>query len=202
MPNLEEIMGADFRADMTAEDINSYFTKKVLESGKYELKDKVDAERKSLKKQLADKDVEIQSKMSADELANAEKKALEKRIKELEEANRNSALERSSLKAEGILAESKVLMGIKADDTEYSDFVKSISNEDFDKTEKLSSYINKMIKEAYEKGKTEATKNGLGNMGKQKQGSSNESITKDQALVERLTANAQPKAENARSNFF
>ena len=59
-----------------------------------------------------------------------------------------------------------------------------------------------MIKDAYEKGKTEATKNGLGNMGKQKQGSSNESITKDQALVERITANTTQKAENARSNFF
>ena len=71
----------------------------------------------------------------------------------------------SQYKAMSITAKARLNAGISDDDTDFNEFIKSISNEDETKTSKLANYINTIVEKAYEKGKSDVTKNKLGQMG-------------------------------------
>ena len=48
----------------------------------------------------------------------------------------------------------------------YDDFLSNIVSDNAEKTSKIATYVNKIVKDSYEKGKKDAMKDGLGNMGK------------------------------------
>lgn len=203
MPSLEEIMGTEYREDMTAEDVNSFFKNKILSTGEYESKSKVDAERKANAQKMQELQNKVQGSMSEEELRNAEVEALKAEIESMKASEKASKLETSRLKALGTLAESTILVGITNDDKDYKKFLDNISDEDSSKTESISKYVNKLIKDAYEKGKAESTKKNLGNMGNQfVGGSSDKEVSKDIELVKEMQASKPQAKKNTKSNFI
>ena len=68
--------------------------------------------------------------------------------------------------AEAALAEAKNTLGIAADDKDYDKFLSSISNEDFEQTKGLASYIGKLVQDAYTKGQKDASRDNLGEFSK------------------------------------
>ena len=203
MPSLEEIMGSSYRADMTADEVVAHFKNQVLSTGEYVSKAKVDADKADSAKQIAD----LQNKLNGN-LTDEEKKAKEiedllAKVAALEESGRLSKVETAKLKAQSALAEARVTLDIKEDDKEYKTFMENISGEDTAKTESISKYINKLVKDAYEKGKSESTKKNLGAMGNQYTGgSSDKEVSKDIELVNKINASKPKPKEFKKSNFI
>lgn len=201
--DLEELLGADYREGMTAEDVTNVFKSRLLATGEYESKLKVDAERKANAQKLQELQSKVQGSMSEEELRNAEVENLKAQIEAMKESQRISKLETAKLKAQGALAESAVLMGIASDDKEYKKFLDNISDEDSNKTESISKYINTLVKNAYEKGKAEAVKTSLGKMGNQYSGGSSEAeVSKDVDLANKIMASKPKQKEIKKSNFI
>ena len=59
-------------------------------------------------------------------------------------------------------------LGLKVDDKDFSSFVDNITTEDSSKSSSIATYVSKIVNDAYEKGKKDATKDSMGNMGKGK----------------------------------
>ena len=204
MPSLEEIMGSSYRADMTAEDVMSHFKSQLLSTGEYVSKAKADADSADSKKQIADLQAKLNGNLTDEEKKAKEIEDLLAKVAALEESGRLSKIETATLKAQGALAEARITLDIKEDDKEYKTFMANISSEDSAKTESIGKYISKLVKDAYEKGKSESTKKNLGAMGNQYTGgSSDKEVSKDIELVKKLN-DSKPKQKDFknRSNFI
>lgn len=203
MPSLEEIMGNSYREDMTTEEVNSFFKSQLLSTGEYVSSAKAKADKDESAKTIKELQAKLQGNMSEEDLRNAEVEALKAQIEAMQESQKQSKLETARLKAQSTLAESIVLMEIAGDDKEYKKFLDNISDEDNVKTESIGKYINKLIKDAYEKGKAQATKTNLGKMGNQTvNGSSDKEISKDIEFVNNLQASKPKQKEFKKSNFM
>lgn len=200
--DLQELLGADFKDGITAEEVNSIMEKRLLATGKYENKDKVDAERKTNKQKLADLEAKIKGKMSDDELSKQELEDLKKQLQEALDREAASKKGTSKLMTERNMAEAKTILEIKDNDKEFAEFMEIISGEDNELSDKTSNYVMKLIKDAYEKGKAQATKTTLGQMGEQVIGKDGKMMDKDEAFVKGLLSiNPKPNA-NQKSNFI
>ena len=203
MPSLEEIMGSSYRADMTADEVVSYFKNQLLSGGEYVSKAKADAEKADSAKQIADLQNKLNGNLTDEQKREKEFEDLKAELEALRESGRLSKIETARLKAQGALAEMRITLDIKEDDKEYKSFMENISGEDSTKTESISKYINKLVKDAYEKGKSESTKKNLGAMGYQYTGgSSDKEVSKDIELVNKINASKPKPKEFKKSNFI
>ena len=142
-----------------------FFKNQVLGAGDYVNAGKAKAEKDELQKQLDAANQKIKEKMSDDEKQAADVAAKDQLIADLQKKLSENSIETSKSKAFGNMAETLSLIGIKADDKDFNTFVSNIAAEDSKKTIEVSTYVNKIVKDAYEKGKAEATKQNLGKMG-------------------------------------
>lgn len=199
---LKDLLGSDYKENMTQEEVNAIFEKRVLASGKYENKEKVDAERAAHKKALDEAKATLKGKLSEEELSKSEVEELKRQLEESKTRELNFQKEISRGHATSGIAEAKTLLGIKEDDKDYIEFITNISGADSEITKKTSSYVGKLVKDAYEKGKAEATKTTLGEMGNMVIGKDGKPVDKEQAFIKDLIKQtpASPKIEN--SNFI
>lgn len=186
--DLQELLGADYKENMTAEEINKVFENRVLSSGRYELAEKVEAERTKARKEKEALEAKVKGKLSEDELSKQELEELKTKLAEAEEREKLSKRETSKLVSKSNLAEARSLLEIKENDKEFSKFLEAISVEDSEVSEATSSYVMKLVKNAYEKGKAESTKQNLGQMGSMLTGEEGKGIDKDEAFVKSLAA--------------
>ena len=198
--DLKELLGDDYKEGLTADEISGIFEKKFLATGKYENKEKVDAERRRAKQEKAELEGKIKSKMTDDELSQKEMDDLKAKLETLEAEAKEKDKRYSKTLAEANIAEARTLLEIKADDKEFAEFITNISGEDSEVSSKTSSYIMKLIKNAYEKGKGESTKKDLGEMGRMVIGKDGKAVDKDEAFVKGLVSGMQVP-ENTKSNF-
>ena len=162
---LKQIMGESYKEDMTQEEVQNFFKNQVLGEGKYVNKEMAEAEKKKLQDQLDAKNLELQNKLTDEEKKAAADKALQEQVELLKQQLLEGKVNNSQYKAMSITAKARLNAGISDDDTDFNEFIKSISNEDETKTSKLANYINTIVEKAYEKGKSDVTKNKLGQMG-------------------------------------
>ena len=165
MDELKELMGDAYKEDMSKEDIQAFFKKQVLASGEYTNSGKANAEKKELSDKIAELQSQLDSKMTDDDKKKKADADMQKMIEKLQKELSESKSSQSKLSAISKLAEAKISAGIKDGDTEFDDFVTEISFEDGTKTDKISNYVAKLVKNAYEAGKSEAVKNNLGKLG-------------------------------------
>lgn len=191
---IKNLLGENYHEGMTAQDVQSAFNKMLLSSGKYVNKDNAEAQarevEKNLKAQIESLNASLNSKMSDEEKAKAAQKARDDEFEQLKKLLSQTRLNSSKNVMNGNISEARSLSGIEAEDEGYIEFISSIVSEDEEKTSKISRYINEMVKKAYEKGKSDSIKNGLGQMGKEGKGSEDEEgseiETKVKSLAERL----------------
>ena len=163
--NLSELLGDKYHEGMTIDEINTALSGMKLadlSTGAYVDKNKYTADLKAKDDELNKKAQALHEKLSADEkkaAADAEKDDL---IAKLQETIKNQTISTNRSKAEALTSEMKTILDIKDDDATYADFINNIAGEDGDKTSSLATYIAKAIKDSYEKGKKDGTKNNLG----------------------------------------
>lgn len=201
---LKQIMGDSYKEDMTQEEIQNFFKNQVLGSGNYVNKDKADADIKKLQDALNAKNAELQNKMTDDEKKKAADQALKDEIENLKQQLLEGKVNSSQLHAMSSTAKSRLTAGIADDDKDFNEFISNISSDDEDKTNKIASYVNVIVEKAYEKGKADATKNKLGQMGNFNTGNGNsgkDGKTDAEEIAERLAkANVTVKKENSYFN--
>lgn len=142
-----------------------FFKNQVLGNGDYVTKGKADADKQALQKQLEEANKKIKENMTDEEQRALDVKAKDDLISKLQEELKGNKIEANQAKAIGNVAEATTLIGLKSDDKDFTNFISNIATEDDTKTVEVSQYVNKIVKEAFEKGKAEATKQNLGKMG-------------------------------------
>lgn len=121
--------------------------------------DAVQAEAARLKKandnlasENAQKNKLLKDKMTAEEIAAAEKQTLAQENEALKTSIEENKIAVSRSIAESVTTSVKELADIKADDKEFTTLVHSLSSTDKDNTTKLATYFAKIVKQAYDKG--------------------------------------------------
>lgn len=196
---LKEIMGDSYKEGMSKDDVQSFFKKQVLSSGEYTNSGKANAEKKELSDKIASLQAELDAKMTDDDKKKKADTDMQNLIKKLQKELSESKSNQSKMSAIAHLAEAKTQAGIKDDDTDFDDFISSISFEDNDKTNKVSKYVATLVKNAYEAGKKSSEKKDLAQMGAFKSGSDAGSEEKG-AYGKQLAQATKPVAEQ--KNFF
>lgn len=196
---LKKIMGESYHEGITAAEVQEYFNKALLATGNYVNKSMAEAEQNKLKQTIAEKENALQAKMTDEEkeaLAKAEK---DKQIQELKELLAKNALSSNNYKAFGLTAEARINANIKEDDAEFTKFINNIVSEDETKTTEISSYVNKLAKAAYEKGKADMTKDKMAKMGDFKKNENNDGDEEKGSLGKRL---AKKDNSNFKNPYF
>lgn len=172
---IKELLGENYQEGMSAKDVQEAFNKMLLGTGRYVNKDNADAQQRKLeedyKKQIAELNQTINSKMTDDEKMKAAQAQRDKEFEEMKKMLEQSRIDASLLSFKSNVSEAKALAGIEDDDSDFSDFISNAVLEDKEKNNSVSKYINSIVKKAYEKGKSDAVKEGLGKMGKDGKGS-------------------------------
>ena len=68
----------------------------------------------------------------------------------------------------GITHSVRDMLGLDVNDKEFTAFVDNITSEDSSKSTSVATYVSKLVKDAYEKGKKDANKDNMGQLGKGK----------------------------------
>lgn len=197
---MKQILGDSYKENMTQEEIQTFFKNQVLGSGNYVNKEKAEAEKKKLQDDLDAKNLELQNKMTDDEKKEAADKELKNQLEQLKQQLLEGKINSSLYKAKSITAKARLNSGVEDNDEDFEEFISAIATDDEEKTSKIAKYVNTIVEKAYEKGKTDATKNKLGAMGNFKTGSDSDGNTKTEAeeRAERLAkANITVSKENS-----
>ncbi len=199
---LKEMMGENFKENMTKDDIQSFFKKQVLATGEYTNSGKAKAEQKELNDKIAELQSQLDAKMTDDDKKKKADEDARKLIENLQKQLKESNLSLSKKTAISSLADAKIKAGIKDDDKEFEEFLSGISFEENEKTEKVSKYIAKIVANAYETGKSETIKEKLGKMGGFKEGSDDGNKGDDKGSFGRELAQSTKVEVKGEKNFF
>ena len=198
---LKEIMGDAYKENMTSEEINSFFKNKILGDGTYVRKEMADANVRELKTELDKKNEELKNRLSDDEKKALADEETQKRIKELENKLLESTIANNNSKVIGMTSKTRTAADIKDDDKEFAEFIKLIINDNEENSLKIAKYLNTIVEKAYEKGKSDITKEKLGNMGKFHTGDGTDSNNSD-IMAERAKRLAQGNNITVKNSYF
>lgn len=163
--NIQEMLGDAFHEGMTIDEINTALSGKKfadLSTGAYVDKNKYTADLQAKDAELTKTKNELSARLTDDEKAAANIKAQEDYIKQLETQIKNQSISNNRDRAEALTSDIKSILGIDGNDEEYNSLLGIIANGDSDTTRSTASYINKLVKDSYEKGKKDANKDNLG----------------------------------------
>ena len=196
--NLKEMLGDAYKEGMTFEEVSNFFEGKKfadLSTGNYVDKNKYESEVNSLKTQLSEKDTALKNRMSDDEKVKLAQQEKDAEIEKLKTMLTNTAITGNKNTVNGITLSAREILGLDANDENYVSFVDNITTEDDTKSTSIATYVTKLVKDAYEKGKKDATKDDMGSMGKGKGNDNGQSNPKDELgeFGKKLASMSAPK---------
>lgn len=169
--DLKEVLGDAYKDGMTFDEINSFFVDKKfadLSTGNYVDKNKYENEVKTLQDQLTAKDTELKNRLSEDERASLAQQEKDKEIEKLKQMLKDNTINGNKSTVNGITHSVRDMLGLDVNDKEFTAFVDNITSEDSSKSTSVATYVSKLVKDAYEKGKKDANKDNMGQLGKGK----------------------------------
>ena len=202
--NLKGLLGEAYHEGITAEEVNSFFAGKSfadLSTGQYVDKSKHDREIQALNETLAAKETALNAKLSDDEKKLVAEQAKDAEITKLKEMLLQNSMTSNKDLVANTLSNTKVLLEIKDDDTEYDAFLNNIVSDDRNKSHTIATYLAKLTKDAYEKGKKDATKDSMGDFGKSKSSGSQDNGGKKKESIGAQLANRN-KQNNQTYDYF
>lgn len=194
--NLKDMLGEAYHDDITAEEVNNFFSGKKfadLSTGLYVDKNKYDRDIQNLNNTINLKDEELNSKLNDDEKKDKFYKDQTKEIERLKSLLKENTISSNKNLAIGKTSNIKTILGLKDNDNNYDTFINNIVSEDNEKTSIISSYVSKIVNDAYEKGKKDAMKDSLGEFGKSKKSDGESGKDEDNIGAKLAKRNASPK---------
>lgn len=163
--NLQEMLGDSFHEDMTLDEINTALSGKKfadLSTGNYVDANKYKAELDAKNNELSNVRKQLDAKLSDSEKEAASREADKAKIKELEEFIKNQTVASNRDRVEALTGDVKSILGIESGNEEYLNMLSVLAKDDTDSARSVATFINKIVKESYEKGKKDANKDSLG----------------------------------------
>lgn len=204
MDGLKELMGDAYKEGMTLEDVGTFFSGKKfadLSTGNYVDKNKYDNAVNDLNKKLTDANNQLNAKLSDDEKAQQAQQEQIAEIERLKKLLSENTINGNKNTIVSVLASTRETLGIDVADKDFTKFVENITTEDSTKSTEIANYVTKVVKNAYEKGKQDATKDAMGNFGKGKGQASTDSDDKIGELGAQL-ANFHKKDDKKTYDYF
>lgn len=204
MDELQALLGDSYKEGMTIEEIGEFFKGKKfadLSTGNYVDKNKYTNEINTLNSQLSQTKQELNAKLSDDEKKAKDSQAQAERIKQLEKMLSDNTISGNKNTVTSIMTETRDTLGISATDNEFVGFVGNITTEDADKSMSIANYVAKLVKDSYEKGKQDATKDSMGEFGRGK-GKSGEDGKDDLGNIGKRLADAKKKDSENEYDYF
>ena len=167
--NLQEMLGDAYHEDMSLAEVETALSGKKfadLSTGNYVDAHKYKADLEAKTNELSNIRKELDARLSDSEKEAASRDADKAKIKELEEFIRNQTVASNRDRVEALTGDIKSILGIENNNEEYSNMLSVLSKDETDNARSVATYINKLVKESYEKGKKDANKDNLGNFGK------------------------------------
>lgn len=177
--NLKELMGDAFKDGITVEEITSFFEGKKfadLGTGQYVDKNKFDNTVNDLNKKLTDANNQLSAKMTDEEKSQQAQLEKDNEIAQLKKLLSENTINGNKNTVVSVLTSTRDTLGLDANDKDFVKFVDNITSEDGARSSDIANYVSKAVKDAYEKGKQDATKDSMGNFGKSKGQSSDGSL--------------------------
>lgn len=169
--NLKELMGDAYKDGITVEEITSFFEGKKfadLGTGQYVDKNKFDNTVNDLTKKLTDANNQLNAKLSDDEKAQQAQQEQIAEIERLKKLLSENTINGNKNTIISVLASTRETLGVDVADKDFTKFVENITTEDSSKSTEIANYVAKVVKNAYDKGKQDATKDAMGDFGKGK----------------------------------
>ena len=195
--NLKNVLGEAYHEGITAEEVNNFFAGKSfadLSTGQYVDKNKYERDIQTLNATITEKQNALNAKLTDDEKRQAAANADKAEIARLQKLLQENSINSNKDLAIGTMSSVKSLLELKDDDNEYNTFIDTIVTEDRGKTNLIATYISKITKDAYEKGKKDATKDAMGEFGKDVKGGN--SSKKETNLGAELAKNSMKKPQS------
>ena len=195
--NLKNVLGEAYHEGITAEEVNNFFAGKSfadLSTGQYVDKNKYERDIQTLNATITEKQNALNAKLTDDEKRQAATNADKAEIARLQKLLQENSINSNKDLAIGTMSSVKSLLELKDDDNEYNTFIDTIVSEDRGKTNLIATYISKITKDAYEKGKKDATKDAMGEFGKDVKGGN--SSKKETNLGAELAKNSMKKPQS------
>ena len=171
MDELQALLGDSYKEGMTVEEIGEFFKGKKfadLSTGNYVDKNKYTNEINNLNNQLSQTQKELNDKLTDDEKNTKAYNDLVKQNEQLQKQLADNTISGNKNTVTSIMAEARDTLSINATDEEFVGFVANITTEDANKSMSIANYVAKLVKDSYEKGKQDATKDSMGEFGKGK----------------------------------
>lgn len=171
MATLQEMLGDSYKEGMSFEEVANFFEGKNyadLSTGNYVDKDKYNKQVDNLTQQLNDTKNELNAKLTDEEKNSRASQEQAQEIERLKQLLSQNTISSNKNVVNSVLMGSRDILGIEANDKDFDTFVDNITTEDDKKTSAIANYVSKVVKDAYEKGKQDATKDAMGNFGKNK----------------------------------
>lgn len=171
MPTLQEMLGDSYKEGMSFEEVANFFEGKNyadLSTGNYVDKDKYNKQVNNLTEQLNATKNELNEKLTDEEKNSRASQEQAQEIERLKQLLSQNTISSNKNVVNSVLMGSRDILGIEANDKDFDTFVDNITTEDDKKTSAIANYVSKVVKDAYEKGKQDATKDAMGKFGKNK----------------------------------
>ena len=171
MDGLKELMGDAYKEGMTLEDVGTFVAGKKfadLSTGNYVDKNKFDNTVNDLTKKLTDANNQLNAKLSDDEKAQQAQQEQIAEIERLKKLLSENTINGNKNTIVSVLASTRETLGVDVADKDFTKFVENITTEDSSKSTEIANYVAKVVKNAYDKGKQDATKDAMGDFGKGK----------------------------------
>ena len=201
--NLKGLMGDSYHDGITAEEVNSFFAGKSfadLSTGQYVDKNKYDRDIQNLNNTITEKTNALNSKLTDDEKASAEREQDKKEIARLTDLLKQNTISSNKNLAKSETNNIKSILTLKEDDTDYDTFINNIVSDSSEKTVAIAKYVSKIINDSYEKGKQDALKDSMGKFGNSKKQSSEKSSDDVESIGAKLAKKSMNKKETI--NYF
>lgn len=199
MDELKALLGDSYKEGMTVEEVGEFFKGKNfkdLSSGQYVDKNKFDSKVDELTKALNEKTNELNSKLTDDEKSQQASAEQQKEIERLKSLLSENKIDSNKVATNGILSNVKTTLEIKDNDNDFNKFIENIVSEDSAKSSEIANYVLNLVNKSYEKGKTDATKDSMGNFGKSKNGSGdNKGQNEIGEIGKRIAKNSSTKSK-------
>lgn len=166
--NLKGLLGEAYHDGITAEEVNNFFAGKNfadLSTGQYVDKNKYDRDIQNLNTTITEKQNALNARLTDDERASQEREQDKQEIRRLTDLLKQNTVTGNKGLAMNATSTVKSILGLNDDDADYDTFINNIVSDDSSKTNAIAKYVAKIANDAYNKGKTDATKDSMGKFG-------------------------------------
>lgn len=205
MDELRQLMGDSFKEGMTLEDVSTFLKGKNfkdLSTGNYVDKNKFDNTVNDLNKQLKDKTDLLNTKLTDEEKNKNASAEQAKEIERLKQLLSENTITGNKNTVTSIMSNTRELLGIENTDNEFSTLIDNITSEDSSKSSSIASYIAKLVNDSYEKGKKDAVKNAMGDMGKKGKSQNSDSDNDEVGEIGKRLAESLTKPGTKDFSYF